>query len=196
MKSLVVVAMLSSGCMGTIGNLGGEGRSEPRRYPCKGVSLLTALTLIDLAIVAAATGSIIANDESLGYLAIPGVFLLSGGSGIVVLRRCRKPPEQKTPLESEDRRVLYRSGNKQSDTPVQSDDAPPPPALVKPFNPLRLPSDYEDSPESSIAPEPIPCGLDTLPACPSKQNCVIDEGGKGVCVLPEQERAPSVAPAR
>lgn len=133
-------------------------------------------------------------DESPGWLAIPGVFMLSGLVASLTVYACRHPdgeaprapakpytymappPDNATPEESDVRdATLEERGMSSAPVPAPSQ------LETEPVAP-------EATPVPAPVPAPVPCRIHPLTRCPDGSSCVLTEGETGVC-RPDSEVA-------
>jgi hypothetical protein len=130
-------------------------------------------------------------EESPGWLAIPGVFMLSGLIASATVYSCRHPDPTSGGIAQPATPTDYQppSDNAEQRTPEESDtrDATPEERGQARYTPP--PSVDRDVPAPTPkGSAPITCRINPLTACPTGTSCVLTEGESGTC-RPDMEKA-------
>jgi hypothetical protein len=142
---------------------------------------------IDLVVGTLGAGALVwagTAEESPGWLAVPGVFVLSGMIGSFTSYNCRHP-DQGTGTAAAGPPAIYYVP---ADPPAEPAEPEPEVHLVDPPDPsppkVRLELDPDYLREHGSAPakdERVECSIEPVTACPEKQSCVLDVGTHGHC---------------
>lgn len=175
-----------------------------RGTSCMDEPIFPAIDLIGGSLGALALVYTEKTDESPGWLAVPGVFLLSGVIASFTVYACRHPdPDETTggvarPATPDAYELPPNNAIPQDRTDEESDvrDATLEERgmTVPPFEPVK---DVEKAP--APLPQPtvsIKCSINPLTQCPEGQSCVLVDGDRGFC-RPDVERSkPKANPPR
>jgi hypothetical protein len=155
----------------------------------------TGFAVTDLVLAAAATGILVGTgqvDDSPAWMAVPGVFVVSGVLGAIFAHRCARSQE---PQAASTRPMPVYEPIKvapplsQLPTATPADLGLPPPDPTLPPVRLQLGPDYvlnEPAPASQLD-----CGATPPAACPDGTTCQLDEKQHGTCVPAPVPSAPA-----
>lgn len=127
-------------------------------------------------------------EDSPGWLAIPGVFVLSGIIGAITVYRCNHPDQDKVgngPARRPTPDAYDVPFTPPPDPPADPElrDATPEERGGLPYTPIAVPAPATTREPGSTATAPIPCRIHPLTECPTGSSCVLTDGESGVCRL-------------
>jgi hypothetical protein len=136
-------------------------------------------------------------EESPGWLAIPGVFILSGLIASATVYACRHPDPADTsggiaqPAKPSDYELPPDNVIPQQERTEEPDvrDATPEERGQIPvgYSPPPVDHDVTPPPPPPTNPEPMKCRINPLTDCPQGSSCVLTDGDEGVC-RPDSEK--------
>ncbi len=188
---LAVCALLAqSGCSAVVASFASH---NSHGTSCMDEPAFPAIDLIGGSLGALALVYTGTAEESPGWLAIPGVFILSGLIASATVYNCRHPepsngggvarpaPKPGTYEEQPPDNVIPQPDGEESnvrDATLEErgmtvPDVPPP----------KVDPDAPPPPKKEPAAKPVTCRINPLTSCPEGWSCVLTDGDHGVCRL-------------